>query len=551
MLLMAPLLINISDNAGGVVQVEAQSVDSSFRDYTLISGTGAIYAVDADKNTVWSVPFYGQDKEMLPNGNLLVTSGRMNTTSSIKEVNITTSSVVWEIFQLDGQQLNFTHDTDWLGVDQSGQDIFLTADTYNDRVVEFYRNGTVIWTWYAIDHFSYGTPGSDDWTHLNDVDRLADGTTMISLRNFNKVIIVNTTATGEILWEYGDYYNDNILNGPHNPEVTPTGTLLIADSENHRIIEVNMTTKEIIWEYAPTGDNYLGWPRDADVLPNGNILVSDTYMNRTGKNRVYEIDPATKEIVWYHDAGANNYDCDRLDTVLPTVTIESPAAVVYDGTAGVPISLSCADPWYDEIFYRIYDETDGQWLTDNNVTYNTETNVFLENNHTYTLYAWAKDLVMEGGASPTSRAIVQLEEDSVQFKTNLDTTAPEISNITVEERAGIVFTATVTDNESGVKQVTLHYETVGWNNPVPMMPFEENSWSAIIPLFEGNRTIFYTITAEDNAGNIVTTEETIYRYVIPEFSVLGFLSIFITATLAALLYRRQRNHKNLSLFRKD
>jgi hypothetical protein len=375
---------------------------------------------------------------------------------------------------------------------------------------------------------------------------------MISFRNFNKVIIVNTTATGEILWEYGDYYDDTMLNGPHNPEITPTGTLLVADSENHRIIEVNMTTKEIIWDYTPTGDDYLGWPRDADVLPNGNILVSDTYKSKTGKNMVYEIDPATKEIVWYHEAGSNNYDCDRLDTVLPTVTIESPVATVYYGVAGLPISLSCGDPWVDEMFYRIYDETAGQWVTPNNVTYEGETEVVLENQHTYTLYAWAKDLVMEGGAYPTSRAAVQLEEASAQFVTNLDIEAPQISNVNVGTEASVVFTAKISDEQSGVKQVTLHYVTNDglWNSTVYMVPIEENNWSTVIPVFSNNTILRYTITAEDYAGNKITTPEMVYTYLIPEFSFPMFVAIFATASLVAVVYRRQLKVKFVSPFRK-
>lgn len=555
LLLLAILLASIF--ISGVTITGAQTIDpTTFRDLTIISGDDTVEAIDGNHNTVWSLPFYCLDKEMLPNGNILITSGRMNRTSSIKIINITTGSVVWEIYNLDGKTLKFTHETDWLGVDQFGQDIFLTADTYNDRVIEFFRNGTVIWSWYAEDHYSYPGAGETDWTHLNDADRLPDGTTMISFRNFNKVAIVNTTATGEILWEYGDYYNDTMLNGPHNPEYTPKGTLLVADSENHRIIEVNMTTKEIIWDYTPTGDDYFGWPRDADLLPNGNILICDSDWEGFGKNRIYEINATTKEIVWYHDTASYNYDADRLDTVLPTANILSPTATEYDGTVAVPIELSCDDPWYDEMVYRIYDETDGEWLTVNNVTYDGETEVSLERHHIYTLHVWAKDLVMEGGAYPTSRAIVQMEETSVQFNTNLDTTAPEISNINVTENTTINFTATVTDDWSGVNKVTLNYtysdENGTQNNSICMAIIEGNVWSAAIPVFAGNTTVTYTITAEDNYRNEVTTNEMEYTYVYldsktsSELPLIPIIAVVAVAVVATLIYRKLIKDKNLS-----
>ena len=544
---MLILLLVPSFLISGALIVKAEPVDpSTFRDLTMLSGQNSVIAIDGEGNTVWTVPFFATDKEMLPNGNLLLTNGQIRGTSSIMEVNITTKQVVWEISSLDGKPLAFTHETDWLGVDQFGQDIYLTADTSNDRVVEFYRNGTVIWTWYAEDHFSYPRTAGQDWTHLNDADRLPDGTTMISLKNFNKVIIVNTTAAGEVLWEYGDYYNDTMLNGPHNPEYTPRGTILMADSDNHRIIEVNMTTKEIIWEYAPTGDEFLGWPRDADLLPNGNMLICDSLWQGSGRNTIWEINTTTKEVVWHYDTVGNNYDADRLDTVLPTVHVLSPVATEYDGSVGVPISLSCDDPWYDEMFYRIYDETDGQWLTADNVTYGGETEVSLEKHHTYTLYAWGKDLVMEGGAYPTSRAIVQLEEDSVQFNTNLDTTAPEISDTNVTKGDEINFTAAVTDDWSGVNYVTLDYTYSNENgtgtNSVDMTNIEGDIWSATIPVFSVSTNVTYTITAEDTAGNAATTDIMEYTYVtqsgsssepppeIPTIAIVATILVAIVAT---------------------
>jgi len=532
----------------GVTITDAQTIDhSTFRDLTILSGQNSVYAIDGDQNMVWSVSFFGNDKEMLPNGNLLLTNGTMYGRSAITEVNITTNQIVWEINYVDGMPLKFTHEADWIGVDQFGQDIFLIADTSNDRVVEFFRNGTVIWSWYAEDHYTYSNPTGNDWTHLNDADRLPDGTTMISLKNFNIVAIVNTTESGEVLWEYGDYYDKTMLNGPHNPEYTPKGTILIADSDNNRIIEVNMTTKEIIWEYAPTGNKFLGWPRDADLLPNGNMLICDTRWQGSGRNTIWEINVTTKEDVWHYNTVGNNYDADRLDTVLPTVNILSPTATTYDGIAGVPISLSCDDPWYDEMMYRIYDETADKWLTASNVTYEGETEVFLENQHTYTLHVWAKDLVMEGGAYPTSRAIVQSEEENIQFATSADEAAPEILDVNVTTDDVITFTAVVTDDLSGVKQVTAHYIYVNENgngdSAVDMANVGGNVWSADIPAFPINTTLIYTITAEDKAGNTVTTGEQDYDYIIPELSSLVLIALLVIASLVVAICGKPKDNK--------
>ncbi|MFX1344271.1 MAG: aryl-sulfate sulfotransferase [Promethearchaeota archaeon] len=397
-----------------------------FRDHTLISDDSTLKIIDGMGNPVWTwnTTINAADIEMLPNGNILAIDygGAQSADSEIWEINITSNEIVWNLTIVGGHPLNFTHDVDYLGFDENGDETFLIADTSNNRVMECYRNGTIKWGWNATDHYTYGESaegdplleGGWDWTHVNDADRLPDGSTMISLRNFDKVIIVNTTATGDILWEYGEYGNYTLCNHIHNPLYTPQGTIIISDSENQRIIEVNRTTKEIIWEYAPTGDEALSWPRDADLLPNGHMLISDS-ARMGGNNRIWEIDRETKEVLWYFDTSNANYDADRLDTVLPTINFISPANTTYVSSLEITISLHNDDPWYDEMWYRVYDETDGEWLSAENITYYGPTQMILKNKHTYTLYAWAEDVYMEEGAYPTSRAIIQHASDSIQF----------------------------------------------------------------------------------------------------------------------------------------
>jgi hypothetical protein len=122
--------------------LRADVVDpATFRDETLFSDDTSLNIVNGEKHTVWSADIMANDKEMLPNGNILVTQGPMNGPSKIMEINMATKSVVWSISSVGGMPLRFTHDADWIGVDSSGQDIYLAADTTNDRVVEFARNG--------------------------------------------------------------------------------------------------------------------------------------------------------------------------------------------------------------------------------------------------------------------------------------------------------------------------------------------------------------------------------------------------------------------------
>jgi hypothetical protein len=88
------------------------------------------------------------------------------------------------------------------------------------------------------------------------------------------------------------------------------GTLLIADSENDRVVEVDVDTERIIWRYDGTGSGErLQWPRDADRLPNGNTLITDS------RNfRVLEVGP-NGSVVWRYEMKEERgivYEADRL-----------------------------------------------------------------------------------------------------------------------------------------------------------------------------------------------------------------------------------------------
>jgi len=93
------------------------------------------------------------------------------------------------------------------------------------------------------------------------------------------------------------------------------------------------------------------------------------------------------------------------------------------------------------------------------------------------------------------------------FKMITDTTPPEIENVYQEPANDIVYPddevtvyANITDNLSGVKQVTLNYTT---NNEtwfsVNATNLSENVWNATIPAFLYCTDVTYVIKAEDNA----------------------------------------------------
>ncbi len=188
----------------------------------------------------------------------------------------------------------------------------LIADTGYNRVIEVdYPNKSIIWSWepaqinwtkvnpeWGSDHY-YNNPLTYDWSHLNDVDFKQYSTwnsCLISIRNFDLIVEVNYTAdfndpnnSDNIIWWYGDFENHTLLFRQHNPDYLDSGNVIISDSGNDRIIEINYTTKEVEWKL----DQGLNWPRDADELDNGNILITDS-----SNSRILEVNKDSKQIVW-------------------------------------------------------------------------------------------------------------------------------------------------------------------------------------------------------------------------------------------------------------
>jgi hypothetical protein len=200
-----------------------------------------------------------------------------------------------------------THDVAYLA-----DDAFLVAnmrnwdaanETSNDRVVVYNTTTqSITWEWRFRDHYPDSMDGghSEDWTHLNDVDVIDDHRLLLSPRNFDQVIVLNRT-TGEIELQLGEDGAHDVLYEAHNPDylrsADGTPTILVADSENDRVVEIDTETEEIRWEYTgPSGDP-LQWHRDADLWRNstspeeqGAVLTGYFYLpHRTAGSADYDV----------------------------------------------------------------------------------------------------------------------------------------------------------------------------------------------------------------------------------------------------------------------
>jgi hypothetical protein len=201
----------------------------------------------------------------------------------------------------------------------------------------------IVWEWRFADHNDRSVGGNytEDWTHVNDVDVVNGTHLLLSPRNFDQVVLVDR-RTGEIEFVLGEDGNHEILHAQHNPDYLEseagTPTLLVADSENDRIVEYARAANgswTLTWSVG--NSSTLEWPRDADRLPNGNTFIGDSR-----NNRVIEVTPEG-EVVWEVYAPWLVYDVARVHPN-DSAAGESEGPAMADLNASADATLSHAEP---------------------------------------------------------------------------------------------------------------------------------------------------------------------------------------------------------------
>ncbi|WP_135306164.1 arylsulfotransferase family protein [Haloarcula amylovorans] len=260
----------------------------------------------------WNPSDYGVDNDTW--NTYYETHGDVNacTYNGVERVNLTTGEVeeVW------GQPTPGKEATRYHDVDRINDTHVVVADIYLDGVfVVNTETDDIEWRWNASDTFPIersGGPYPDDWSHINDVEVLEDGRIMVSVRNLDRVVFLTPQQHAvDETWTLGAEDDYNVLNEQHNPDFINESNggpaVVVADSENNRVLEYQRTADggwEQTWVWR---DAQMQWARDADRLPNGHTLISDS-----NGNRVFEVDE-NGDVVWEINI-AFPYEAERLET---------------------------------------------------------------------------------------------------------------------------------------------------------------------------------------------------------------------------------------------
>ena len=221
------------------------------------------------------------------------------------------NSGIWEIERSGNHQLvhpetKISHDADRLS---NGNLIYVygAGDTESDiQVKEVVPGGKTEWEWRAADYYADRFKDVDDegWTHINGVQRLANGHTLVSLRNFYLTVILD--ENGDIAYEI-DWSIYGADTDPHEPVMLPSGNILVCLQNNspYQAVEWDPDLKDHVWTYSHATP--MRTSRDCDRLPNGNTLIvgvknndttpQDTDENKIDESMMIEVTEAG-EVVW-------------------------------------------------------------------------------------------------------------------------------------------------------------------------------------------------------------------------------------------------------------
>jgi hypothetical protein len=220
----------------------------------------------------------------------------------------------------------------------------IVADMEYERIFILNEDNEMTWQWNASSFYEKPPDvTSRDWLHINDVDRIGPGRFMISVRNSNQILIIQRgegvveVINGELeghddpcmannaLYD-GDGDGDvvcgdpSIMAGQHNPHWLGNSTVLVADSLNNRIVELEKQDNGTwipTWSVSEIDGVRLDWPRDADRLPNGNTVITDSL-----NDRVVTV-ASNGSVVWSMNTPGLPYEADLLPHGEPRTNISA------------------------------------------------------------------------------------------------------------------------------------------------------------------------------------------------------------------------------------
>jgi hypothetical protein len=249
-----------------------------------------IFRVDKDSKLLWSHRDYNHhDVQILPGGNLLTFAEKMEYRAYPDAPSLHPPYTTDFLVTLNGRGEEIGRVSIMDMLDRSHLRKFIQA--LGTEALPVLRNGDLL-------HPNTITPVTAAAAARNPAFR--EGEYLLSFRNYDMLAVADL-AKKRIVWaSYGPWH------GQHGPVFLSDGSLMMFDNQGNigsygglsGVLDVDTATGEILWEY---GDEYKDSVNSllnssVDPLPNGNVLVTETM---TG--RIFEVSH-DKQIVWDYRA---------------------------------------------------------------------------------------------------------------------------------------------------------------------------------------------------------------------------------------------------------
>ena len=175
---------------------------------------------------------------------------------------------------------------------------------YGEVIREVDEAGETVWEWRITDldigkYPFHRNAVRRNYGHVNTVDALPDGNVLLSCKVMNLLLIVER-ATGRVVWEF----QNDALGGQHDAQLTADGTVLVfangcysSDLIHSQVWEIDRATKEVVWRYREKHNplNFFS-PHISGCqrLASGNTLICEG-----GKGTILEVTPEC-DVVWQY-----------------------------------------------------------------------------------------------------------------------------------------------------------------------------------------------------------------------------------------------------------
>lgn len=282
----------------------------------LIAGGGHLIEVTPSKQVVWQYPPEGtagasatgpalaiSDAFFSPDGGSVVATAEHQ--DVVARIDYYAQRIGWR-FGVAGQpgadatHLDYPDDAHTLP-----QGNVVVADIRNCRVLTIAPAGTVLASWGAPQAGYCKTDlGKGAFGYPNGAAPQPDGSILLSFSADDHIALLS--PSGKVLWDvtapnlYGGFVSD--------AQLLPGGDILVCGYGNPGSV-VRFNRQGVLWHYfVPSGAGALVDPTTALPLPGGDVLVADS-----GHNRVVVIDPSTEQIVWQYATGLQDPEGIDLD----------------------------------------------------------------------------------------------------------------------------------------------------------------------------------------------------------------------------------------------